>query len=148
MQELASRAPMNPSTCPLRLVEATGVMSLATDLAMGQPLEHGLRTAIMALRIAGAMGLAEDDQVTVFYTGVLHFAGCTAESEIDAQFFGDELAARPQMLAAMMGTRRELIAMAMRVAHAESAPMTRAAQMAKSAFGGVAERSEERRVGK
>src|SRR6266566_9547438 len=124
---------------PLRLAEAAGALSLATDLAMGQPLEHGLRTAILALRLAQAMGLPEDDQVTVFYTGVLHFAGCTAESEIDAQFFGDELAARPQMLAAMMGSRRELIATAMRVAHAESAPMTRAAQMARSAFGGAAE---------
>jgi HD-GYP domain-containing protein (c-di-GMP phosphodiesterase class II) len=130
---------MSPSTCPLRLIEAAGVMSLATDLAMGQPLEHGLRTGIMALRIADAMGLGEDDRVSVFYTGVLHFAGCTAESEIDAQFFGDELAARPQMLAAMMGSRRELVATAMRVAHAESAPMTRAAQMARSAFGGTAE---------
>ncbi len=130
---------MNPSDCPLRLVEAAGVMSLATDLAMGQPLEHGLRTAIMALRLAESMGLDEDEQVTVFYTGVLHFAGCTAESEIDAQFFGDEMSARPQMLAAMMGSRRELIAMAMRVAHAESAPITRATQMARSAFGGVAE---------
>ncbi|HEX2319036.1 MAG TPA: HD domain-containing phosphohydrolase [Streptosporangiaceae bacterium] len=130
---------MSSPAYPLRLVEAAGVMSLATDLAMGQPLEHGLRTAIMALRIAQSMGLQKDEQVTVFYTGVLHFAGCTAESEIDAQFFGDELAARPQMLATMMGSRRELIAMAMRVAHAESAPMTRAAQMAKSAFGGIAE---------
>ena len=59
-------------------------MSLATDLAMGQPLEHGLRTALLAARTAQAMGLTEDDQVTVFYTGLLHFAGCTAESEIDA----------------------------------------------------------------
>jgi hypothetical protein len=103
----------------MRLVEAAGVMSLATDLAMGQPLKHGLRTAIMALRIAQSMGLRDDDQITVFYTGILHFAGCTAESEIDAQFFGDELAARPQMLATMMGSRRELIATAMRVAHAD-----------------------------
>jgi len=130
---------MNPHSCPLRLIEAAGVMSLATDLAMGQPLEHGLRTAILALRLAQATGLAEDDQVTVFYTGVLHFAGCTAESEIDAQFFGDEILARPQMLSAMMGSRRELISMATRVAHPESAPLTRAAQMVKSAFGGIAE---------
>jgi len=68
----------------LRLAEAAGVLSLATDLAMGQPLEHGLRTAMLALRTAQAMGLPQDDQVTVFYTGLLHFAGCTAESEIDA----------------------------------------------------------------
>src|SRR6266849_9125944 len=124
---------------PLRLAEAAGAMSLATDLAMGQSLEHGLRTAMLALRLAQAMGLAEDEQVTVFYTGVLHFAGCTAESEIDAQFFGDEIAARPQMLSAMMGSRRELIMMAARVAHPDSPAFTRAARMARSAFGGVAE---------
>jgi len=33
---------------PLRLAEAVGALSLATDLPMGQPLEHGLRTAVPA----------------------------------------------------------------------------------------------------
>jgi HD-GYP domain-containing protein (c-di-GMP phosphodiesterase class II) len=130
---------MNPLAPPLRLAEAAGVLSLATDLAMGQPLEHGLRTAVLALRTAQAMGLSEDDQVTVFYTGLLHFAGCTAESEIDARFFGDELAARPRMMTVAHGSRLELIAMAMRAAHPGSAPLARAAMMARAAFGGVAE---------
>jgi HD-GYP domain-containing protein (c-di-GMP phosphodiesterase class II) len=124
---------------PLRLAEAAAVLSLATDLSMGQPLEHGLRTAIVATRIAQAMGLPEDDQVTVFYTGVLHFAGCTAESEIDARFFGNELVARPQMLAVQLGTRRELMAMTARTAHQGRAPLTRAAVMTRSAVGGMAE---------
>jgi len=124
---------------PVRLAEAAGVLSLATDLAMGQPLEHGLRTAVLAVRTAQAIGLPEDDQVTVFYTGVLHFAGCTAESEIDARFFGDELAARPRMMTVAHGSRLELIATAMRVAHQGSAPLARAAMMARAAFGGVAE---------
>src|SRR6266487_3451793 len=124
---------------PLRLAEAAGVLSLATDLAMGQPLEHGLRTAMLAVRMAQAMGLPDDDQVTVFYTGVLHFAGCTAESEIDARFFGDELTARPQMMAVAFGTRLDLIATATRVAHPGRARLARAAAMSRSAFGGVAE---------
>jgi hypothetical protein len=123
----------------LRLAEAAGVLSLATDLAMGQPLEHGLRTAVLALRTAQAMELPGDDQVAVFYTGVLHFAGCTAESEIDARFFGDELAARAQMMTVAHGSRLELIATAMRVAHQGSPPLARAARMARAAFGGVAE---------
>jgi HD-GYP domain-containing protein (c-di-GMP phosphodiesterase class II) len=130
---------MTPLAPPLRLAEAVGALSLATDLAMGQPLEHGLRTAMLALRTAQMMGLPEDDQVTVFYVGVLHFAGCTAESEIDARFFGDELAARPQMLAAQFGSRLGLMATAARVVHPGSAPLARAAVMARSAFGGVAE---------
>src|SRR5712675_2146219 len=130
---------MNPLAPPLRLAEAAGVLSLATDLSMGQPLEHGLRTTMLALRLAQAMGLPEDDRVTVFYTGLLHFAGCTAESEIDARFFGDELSARPRMMAVAFGTRRDLIATASRVAHPERARLARAAAMASSAFGGVTE---------
>jgi HD-GYP domain-containing protein (c-di-GMP phosphodiesterase class II) len=129
----------DPACPPLRLAEVAGVLSLATDLAMGQPLEHGLRTAMLALRTAQAMELPEEDQVTVFYTGVLHFAGCTAESEIDARFFGDELAARPRMMTVAHGSRLELIATAMRVAHSGSGPLARAVMMARAAFGGIAE---------
>ena len=130
---------MTPLAPPLRLAEAAGVLSLATDLAMGQPLEHGLRTAMLALRTAQAIGLPQDDQVTVYYTGLLHFAGCTAESEIDARFFGDEMAARPRMLTVAHGSRLELIATAMRTAHQDSAPLARVAMMIKTAFGGIAE---------
>ena len=124
---------------PLRLAEAVGALSLATDLAMGQPLEHGVRTAVLAVRVAQAMGLPEDDQITVFYTGLLHFAGCTAESEIDARFFGDELSARPQMMAVAFGNRLDLVTTATRVAHPERARLARAAAMARSAFGGISE---------
>jgi len=115
------------------------VLALATDLAMGQPLEHGLRTAVLAVRLAESMGLPEDDRSTVYYTGLLHFAGCTAESEIDAGFFGNELAARPQMMAAFLGPRRGLVTTAMRVAHRDSSAFARAAAMTRSAAGGVAE---------
>src|SRR5262249_17926397 len=96
---------------PLPLAEAARVLSLATDpgLAMAQPLEHGLRTAMLAVRLAQALGLPEDEQATVFYTGLLHFAGCTADSEVDARFFGDEMAARPQMMAAFLGSRLGLM---------------------------------------
>ncbi len=130
---------MNPLAPPLRLAEAVGVLSLATDLSMGQSLEHGLRTAMLALRLAQAMGLPEEDQVTVYYTGLLHFAGCTAESEIDARFFGDEMTARPQMMTVAHGSRLELIATAMRTAHRGSPPLARAAMMARAAFGGITE---------
>jgi HD-GYP domain-containing protein (c-di-GMP phosphodiesterase class II) len=124
---------------PMRLAEAAGVLSLATDLAMGQPLEHGLRTAVLAVRLAEAMRLPLCEQETVYYTGLLHFAGCTADGEIDAAFFGDELAARPQMMAAFLGSRRDLVSTAMRVAHAGAHPLTRAVSITRSAVGGVAE---------
>jgi HD-GYP domain-containing protein (c-di-GMP phosphodiesterase class II) len=126
-------------TDTLRVADAAGVLALATDLAMGQPLEHGLRTAVLAVRLCDALNLPEDDQVTVYYTGLLHFAGCTAEGEIDAGFFGDELAARPQMMAAFLGPRSGLVSTAMRVAHQGSHPLARAAAMTRSAAGGITE---------
>ncbi|MGE5287221.1 MAG: HD-GYP domain-containing protein [Micromonosporaceae bacterium] len=55
---------MTPLAGPLRLAEAVGALSLATDLAMGQPLEHGLRTAMLALRTARSMGLSQDGPLT------------------------------------------------------------------------------------
>jgi HD-GYP domain-containing protein (c-di-GMP phosphodiesterase class II) len=124
---------------PLRLAEVSAVLSLATDLSMGQPLEHGLRTAVLAVRLAQAMRQSPADQVTVYYTGLLHFAGCTAESQIDARFFGDELAARREMIGVQLGSRRELVTTAARVAHSGSPPLSRAAAMARSAAGGMAE---------
>jgi HD-GYP domain-containing protein (c-di-GMP phosphodiesterase class II) len=130
---------MTEQSGPLRLAEAAGALSLATDLAMGQPLEHGLRTAMLAVRLAQAMGLPEDEQATVYYTGLLHFAGCTADSEVDARFFGDELAARPQMMAAFLGSRLGLVTTGMRVAHRESPPLARMGMMARTAAGGIAE---------
>ena len=130
---------MTAFPAPLRLAEAAAVLSLATDLSMAQPLEHGLRTALVAVRMARGMQLPEEDEVTVFYTGLLHFAGCTAESDIDARFFGDELAARPKMATVQFGSRPELIAMAARTAHTGSPPLTRAAMMARAAIGGMAD---------
>jgi HD-GYP domain-containing protein (c-di-GMP phosphodiesterase class II) len=124
---------------PLRLAETAGVLALATDLAMGQPLEHGLRVAVLAVRVAEAMGLSEDERSDVFYTGLLHFAGCTAESEIDARFFGDEMTARPQMMPAFTGTRREMITRTVRTVHRDRTPLARAATMARSAAGGISD---------
>jgi HD-GYP domain-containing protein (c-di-GMP phosphodiesterase class II) len=85
------------------------------------------------------MGLPEQDLVAVFYTGMLHFAGCTAESGIDVRLFGDELAVRPQMMAPQFGSRLGLVATAVRAAHRGRAPAVRAAAMAGAAAGGLAE---------
>jgi hypothetical protein len=128
-----------PGSGALRLAEAAGVLSLATDLAMGQPLEHGLCTAVLGVRTAAALGLPEQDLAAVFYTGLLHFAGCTAGSEIDVRFLGDELAVRPQLMAALYGSRFGLVATAARAAHPGSPAVARAAAMARSAVGGLAE---------
>jgi len=123
----------------LRLAEVVGVLSLASDLAMGEPLEHGLRTTLIATRLAASMGLPSTQQESVFYVALLHFAGCTAEGQIDTEFFGDEIAARPQMMAAMLGSRWGFVTTALRVMHPELSLPRRLRMLAGSAVGALDE---------
>jgi HD-GYP domain-containing protein (c-di-GMP phosphodiesterase class II) len=124
---------------PLRLAEVVGVLSLATDLAMGEPLEHGLRTALIATRLAESIALPLEQRTSVFYVALLHYAGCTAEGQIDAGFFGDEIAARPQMMAAMFGPRWGFLGAALRTMHPELPFPRRVGVIARSAVGAFEE---------
>src|SRR2546423_1237283 len=46
----------------VRLAELIGSMSLATDLGLGQPMEHVLRSCVLGLRIAEDIGLEEPER--------------------------------------------------------------------------------------
>jgi len=116
----------------LRLAELTSALSLATDLGMGQPLEHGLRTAIIAVRLAGRLGLGESERVAVYYVSLLRFAGCTAESHLDAEIFGDEIAARTELTRMLFASRGELLVTALRNVRPDDPPLRRGAAAARA----------------
>lgn len=78
----------------VRLAEAVAALSLAIDLGMGQPLEQGLRTSLIATELARRCGLDGDDVRRVFYLALLRHVGCTAESDTAAYYLGDEIAFR------------------------------------------------------
>ena len=78
----------------VRRAEAVAALSLAIDIGMGQPLEQGLRTCLVATGLARASGLAEEDVGRVFHLSLLRHVGCTAESDLAASFLGDEVAFR------------------------------------------------------
>ena len=78
----------------VRLAEAVGALSLAVDIGMGQPMEQGLRTCLVAVSLARAAGLDEDDCRRVYYLSLLRHVGCTAESDQAAYYLGDEIAFR------------------------------------------------------
>jgi len=79
---------------PVRRNEVIGVLSLATDFAIGQPLGYGLRSAIASVALAKHMGFAQAVQVEAFYHGLLRYCGCTAETDKLNALFGDEIAVR------------------------------------------------------
>lgn len=85
----------NPSPPPLRLAELITALSLATDLGMGQPMEHAFRACALALRLGSYAGLSQSDMSELYYVSLLRFFGCTADSHETAEITGgDDLAFR------------------------------------------------------
>ena len=67
-------------------------LSLATDLARGQPMEHELRTCLLAVRLGELLGLDEDRLSDVYYVALLRWIGCTGHAHELSVWFGDEIA--------------------------------------------------------
>src|SRR5947209_20427491 len=75
-------------------IEVLAAFSLAIDLGLGQPMDHMLRSAAMGARLAERLGLSERERGTVFYTGLVMWIGCHADSHEYARWFGDDIAVR------------------------------------------------------
>lgn len=78
----------------VRLAELVASLSLATDLGLGQPMEHIVRSCVLGLRIADEVGLDESDRAVVYYVALLAWLGCHADSHEQAAWFGDDIALR------------------------------------------------------
>lgn len=76
------------------LAELLAAFSLATDLGLGQPMEHVLRSWRIAARLAERVGLADSERVPLFYIAVLAWVGCVADTPEVTAWFGDDIAFR------------------------------------------------------
>jgi HD-GYP domain-containing protein (c-di-GMP phosphodiesterase class II) len=74
----------------LRLSELLGVLSFGVDLGMGQPMEHVLRQAMIALGLAERIGLGADERDAVYFGSLLAWVGCHIDAYEQAKWFGDE----------------------------------------------------------
>ena len=79
---------------PIRAAEVVGAMSLATDLGTGQPLEHALRSAVLAVRLGELAGASASELADTYYVALLHASGCTSNGHEATQLFGDDIAHR------------------------------------------------------
>jgi HD-GYP domain-containing protein (c-di-GMP phosphodiesterase class II) len=92
----------------VRVAEITATLSLATDLGMGYPLEHGLRSTLIALGLAERLDLDRAALREVYDVSQLLYIGCTVETHVFAGFFGDELEARAAAAPVVWGRPAEL----------------------------------------
>jgi HD-GYP domain-containing protein (c-di-GMP phosphodiesterase class II) len=89
---VAARLPSGEQ--PIRAAEVVGALSIATDLGTGQPLEHALRTALLAVRLGELAGASAQELADTYYVALLHASGCTSNGHEAAQLFGDDIAHR------------------------------------------------------
>ena len=77
---------------PVRLAEIVAALSLGIDLGFSQPMEHVLRQCLIALRVAGRIGLDDTSRAAVYYSALLVNVGCHSDAHEQAKWFGDDLA--------------------------------------------------------
>src|SRR6476646_10677956 len=75
----------------IRAAELVGALSLATDLGTGQPLEHALRTAVLAMRLGELADASAEELADTYYVALLHASGCTSNGHEANQLFGDDI---------------------------------------------------------
>lgn len=78
----------------VRLAELVAAFSLATDLGLGQPMEHLLRSWVIAARLGRHAGLEDEVRESLYYVVTLGWTGCVADTPEVAAWFGDDIAFR------------------------------------------------------
>lgn len=92
------------------MAELCAATSLITDMGTGQPDAHGLRTCLVAMRLADGLSLESGVRGELFYVSLLRFLGCTADAhQVAAMAGGDEMRFLSGMAPVTMGSPREEI---------------------------------------
>src|SRR4030095_9008586 len=116
----------------VRAAEVIAALSLATDLGIGVPLEQGLRSTLLAMRLGEVLGGGSDTGSQTYYACLLFYVGCTADAEVAAETFGDDDALTTYAMPARFGSRLEMTAGIMRALASSGSPAPlRAVQIAR-----------------
>ena len=77
-----------------RGAELVAALSLATDLGMGFPFDHGLETTLIAMRLGDRLGIDRATASHTYYACLLSHVGCTTDAHVAAEIFGGSLTTR------------------------------------------------------
>ena len=99
----------------IRQAEVVVALSRATELAMGQPADFALRSCVLGVDLAHALGMHAEDVREVFYLALMRYIGCNAETYALAALFGDEIALRRALAPIDLASGAELVPVLLRV---------------------------------
>jgi hypothetical protein len=94
----------------VRTAELIGALSLATDLGIGVPLEDGLHSTLIAMRLAERLGIDPETASQTYFGCLLFYVGCTAVAEVEARIFGEDHALTTYGAPSRFGSRPEMMA--------------------------------------
>jgi len=115
----------------IRAAEVIAALSLATDLGIGVPLEHGLQSTLIAMRLGEELGVDAQTASQTYYTCLLFYVGCTANADIAAEIFGHHNSLTTYGAPVRFGAPAERVAGLMRaVAPPTGTPLLRVRQLA------------------
>lgn len=123
----------------VRLAEVVGSLSLATDLATGQPLEHALRRGLVAVWLGEALGLAPCDLNDVYYVALLGTVGCAIEGTVFARFGIDDITLSARVATVDLGRPLEVASFGLKNFGAGEPPLRRVGRVVSGALAGTAE---------
>jgi HD-GYP domain-containing protein (c-di-GMP phosphodiesterase class II) len=116
----------------IRAADVIAALSLATDLGIGVPLEHGLQSTLLAMRLADRLNVDAETAAQTYYACQLFYVGCTANTDAAAELFGTDDALTTYATPSRFGSRVEMAAGFLRaVAPPGGAPLVRAGQLAR-----------------
>jgi len=128
----------------MRLAELIGTLSLATDAGTGMPEEAGLKTAIVAVELGALAALSDRERADAYYLAQLRYTGCTADGDLAASVFGDEIEFGRETQGMDYGNPREIVPEVMRRVRKGKNPVSGALAMA----GALRKMMQMRTVGK
>lgn len=88
----------------IRLAELTGAIARAADVGTGFPPETSLRLCVVAVAVARAIGLSDEETRDVYHAALLRHAGCTSSAHEETRIAGDEIELRSTIAMADMGS--------------------------------------------
>lgn len=82
---------VNAGTSGVGLTDVLRAMSVATDLGLGQPVEHLERASRIALRLGRRLGLDDEALQQVYEVSLLTYVGCPVYGDDVSSVFGDDI---------------------------------------------------------
>lgn len=92
----------------MRRAEVIVALSLATDLAIGQPLEFALKSCVLSMRLARALNRPDGELGEIYHQALLRYIGCNADTYTLSALFGDEIAFRQDVARIDLGSDVEV----------------------------------------